>query len=84
MGSNWRRRGQTWQDGEWRQLGTAGEDLGDLAQATFARMREMHAATIAKPDNDQHSCARTPAPFTGDGHAPAGPFIIRPEYRGFA
>jgi hypothetical protein len=44
----------------------------------------MHAANIVKPDSDQHSCARTPAPFTGDGTPAAGPFIIRPEYRGFA
>jgi hypothetical protein len=50
----------------------------------FERMRKMYAASIAKPEGDQHSCARTPAPFTGDGNPAGGPFVIRPEYRGFA
>jgi hypothetical protein len=84
MGGTWRRRGQTWQDGEWRRLGTTDVDLEDRAQMAFARIREMHAASTGKPDSDRHSCARTPAPFTGDGTPAAGPFIIRPEYRGFA
>jgi hypothetical protein len=83
MGGTWRRRGQTWQDGEWRRLWTAGVDLGGRAQMAFARMREMHAANIVKPDSDQHSCARTPAPFTGDGNPAGAPFIVQPEYRGF-
>jgi hypothetical protein len=49
----------------------------------FARLRKIHAASIAKLESDQHSCARTPAPFTGDGNPAGAPFVIQPEYRGF-
>jgi hypothetical protein len=84
MSGVWKRRGPTWQDGEWRRLWTAGVDLGDRAQAAFARMAKVHGAGMAQANCDQHTCARTPAPFTGDGDAAGGPFVVRPEHRGFA
>jgi hypothetical protein len=84
MGGTWKRRGPTWQDGDWRRLAMASEDLGERARIAFARLRGLRAEAIAKPKADQHSCARTPAPFIGDGTPAEGPFVVRPEYRGFA
>jgi hypothetical protein len=84
MGGTWKRRGQTWQDGDWRRLVMAGEDLGERARIAFDRLRGLRSEPLALPRGDQHSCARTPAPFIGDGTPAEGPFVIRPEYRGFA
>lgn len=75
-----KRRGQTWQNADWRRFITLTGDLGERARTAFAKMRQQRAA----PPTDEHSFARTPAPYTGDAVAAGGEFVVKPEYRSFA
>jgi hypothetical protein len=86
MSTRWKNRGPTWQDAEWRRFLAATDDLGDRARAAFAKMRRSYAdaALFGGCAPHAHDFARTQAPFTGDGAPAKGPFVIRPEYRGFA
>jgi hypothetical protein len=78
-----KRRGQTWQSGDWRRR-VPGDDLGERARIAFARVRGLRTDASETPQADQHRCARMQAPFTGDDTPAEKPFIIRPEYRSFA
>ncbi len=79
------RRGQTWQNRDWRALLPCSGDLNDRARAALAKMRAAQRSRGAVPSpGDPHAMARMVAPFTGDGVPAGGPFVIRPEFRGFA
>lgn len=81
MASVWKRRGQTWQDAEWRRFLAATDDLSDRARAAFAKLQRLHAAhTAVDITPSGHDLARTQAPMT-DG---LRDYMSRPNYRGFA
>lgn len=80
MGSNWKRRGQTWQDAEWRRFAGAADDLSDRARSAFAKLRRLHSEYAGRdeasvPANCEKSVHRTD---------PTTSFLIEPDYRGFA
>lgn len=80
-----KRRGQTWQDAEWRRAAIETGDLAGRARAAFEKLRGWKTPCAQTHAVDRSlQCARTVAPFTGDGIPAEGPFVIRPEYRGFA
>jgi hypothetical protein len=79
------RRGRSWQQRDWRSILDPSEDLTDRARAAFDRLRQVRhmRRPAAAQRAGSHDLARTVAPFLGDGMPVGGPFIIRPEFRGF-
>jgi hypothetical protein len=75
------RRGQTWQNGDWRRLLASAADLSVQARTAFLRLRARNLAQRNEPRS--LDCARAVAPFTGDGVPITGNVLIRPEYRSF-
>ena len=76
MAGVFKRRGQTWQNAEWRcQLGVE-YDVNERARTALAKLRPSRKTlALAKPV-ESFSMARMPVPFFSDGSRANGTFSI--------